>query len=177
MKKLYTVFLSISLLLFLAACSPYDPTQVFLPTSAGSKSTHVSVDVATKTKDNMPTVIVRRFAATSGGGGPRSVYTGPDNPDSNLCVIDAAVDRPVAVIHPDGLRVPLRAQGVVYIQNDSDVAQTLVSDTPDGWQPFTIPPHYSLSLVFKRGGTFEGHLKDFPVTRLKLEISLLFQQS
>jgi phage tail protein X len=108
-----------------------------------------------------PTGSQAGFAATVGDSG------NPVNRDAqgdNLTTIHSAVDRPVAKFSQTSLNVPPRAKGVVYIQNDSANPQTLVSDTPDGFAPFTIAPNTSTTLLFRRIGTFHAHLKDYPLS-------------
>ena len=82
----------------------------------------------------------------------------------NLTTIHSPVDRPVAKFTQTTLNVPPQARGAVYIQNDSDTPQTLVSDTSNGFAPFTIAPNTARSLLFHRIGTFKAHLKDYPVS-------------
>jgi hypothetical protein len=108
-----------------------------------------------------PTGSQAGFAATVGDSG------NPVNRDAqgdNLTTIHSAVDRPVAKFTQTTLSVPPLAKGVVYIQNDSANPQTLVSDTPDGFAPFTIAPYTSTTLLFRRIGTFHAHLKDYPLS-------------
>lgn len=131
-----------------------ETTTTLTPTS------NVSTEI-TATPTTTSTVNQADFAATVGSSG------NPINRDAqgdNLTTIHSAVDRPVAKITQTILNVPPRAKGVVYIQNDSANAQTLVSDTADGFAPFTVAPYTSTSLVFHRTGTFKAHLKDYPIS-------------
>lgn len=100
------------------------------------------------------------FVAAVGSSGPVTQGAQGDN----LTTIDAPTDRPVAKFSQTLLNVPPKAQGVVYIQNNSDSPQTLVSDTANGFPTFTIAPNTSVSLIFYRAGTFQAHLKDYPVS-------------
>ena len=90
----------------------------------------------------------------------------------NSTTIHSAVDRPVASITEPYLSVPPRARGEVLIQNDSVNPQTLVSDTPDGFAPFTIAPFTSTTLVFTRTGSFRSHLQGYPDVTLTIFISV-----
>ncbi|GAC1662153.1 MAG: hypothetical protein PVS3B3_33120 [Ktedonobacteraceae bacterium] len=102
------------------------------------------------------------FAATVGRSG-EAVDQNTQSAD-NLTTIHSAVDRPVAKFTQTSLNVPPRAKGVVSIQNDSANPQTLVSDTPNGFAPFTIAPNTTTSLLFRRTGTFQAHLNAYPVS-------------
>lgn len=141
--------LCVFFLLLLAACSSNSATT---PTGA---STPIQIAVTA-----IPTVSNTEFAATGGSSGP----VNRDAHGDNLTTIHSAVDRPVAKFTQTLLNVPPRAKGVVYIQNDSANAQTLVSNTANGFAPFSIAPYTSRSLVFHRTGTFQAHLKDYPVS-------------
>lgn len=108
-----------------------------------------------------PTASQTDFAARVGSSG------NPVNRDAhgdNLTTIHSAVDRPIAKFTQTTLPVPPRAKGNVYIQNNSANPQTLVSDTANGFATFTIAPYTSTTLVFYRTGTFQAHLKDYPMS-------------
>ncbi|GHO78051.1 hypothetical protein KSD_75590 [Ktedonobacter sp. SOSP1-85] len=90
----------------------------------------------------------------------------------NSTTIHSAVDRPVAYITQPYLSVPPRARGQVFIQNDSANPQTLVSDTPDGFAPFTMAPYTTTTLVFTRTGNFRSHLQAYPDVTLTIFISM-----
>ncbi len=141
--------LCVFFLLLLAACSSNSATT---PTG-----TSIPLQI---TVTAIPTVSNTAFAATAGNSGP----VNQDAHGDNLTTIHSAVDRPVAKFTQTLLNVPPRAKGVVYIQNDSANAQTLVSDTANGFAPFSIAPNASKSLVFHRAGTFQAHLQDYPVS-------------
>jgi len=100
------------------------------------------------------------FAATIDSGGS----VNRDAQGDNLTTIHAAVDRPATAFTSTLLNVPPLAKGVVYIQNDSANPQTLVSDTANGFPTFTIAPGTSTSLIFHSVGTFQAHLKDYPIS-------------
>ncbi|MBO0782215.1 MAG: hypothetical protein J2P37_25635 [Ktedonobacteraceae bacterium] len=107
------------------------------------------------------TVSQAGFAATVGSSGGA---VNPDAQGDNLTTIHSPVDRPVAKFTQIVLHVSPKEKGVVYIQNDSGVAQTLVSDTAGGFAAFTIAPYTTTSLVFHRAGTFMAHLKGYPMS-------------
>ncbi len=124
-------------------------------TDPSSSTTPLVLETPTATPDHS-------FAATSSPGGQVDPK-GPDASD-NLTTINSPVDRPIAKFSTNTLNVPSKAKGAVYIQNNSDIPQTLVSDTPKGFQEFTIVPlHYS-TLLFHRAGTFKAHIKGYPVS-------------
>ena len=109
-----------------------------------------------------PIGIQQSFAAIVGGIG--IPVKGDAGLADNATAIYSAVDRPVAKFIRTVLNVPPWAKGAVYIQNDSANPETLVSDTPNGFAPFTIAPNTVTSLIFGRIGTFQAHLKDYPVS-------------
>lgn len=102
------------------------------------------------------------FAATVSGSG--SPVDRNNEAADNLTTIRSPTDRPVAKFTQTTLNVPPRAKGEVFIQSDSDIPQTLVSDTPNGFAPFTIAPNTVTTLLFRRAGTFQAHLKDYPLS-------------
>lgn len=141
---------------------------LFLVTACGSTNQALLTGTPTsmQTKTTAPTTITSTvsqtgFAATVGSSG---YPVEPDAKGDNLTTIHSAVDRPVAKFTLTVLNVPPRAKGVVYIQNDSANDQTLVSDTPNGFAPFTIANYTTTSLVFRRIGTFKAHLKGYPMS-------------
>lgn len=179
MKKLSATFLLVSLCLSLTACSQPTSANISSSTAVSGGSSLASTQTAQSiSKSPAQTPTAHNFAATPGGGGPQPdpLPSGLTNPNGNSFVIYAPTDRPVALIQPTSLNVPLRSKGVIYITNDSDSPQTLVSDTPHGWQPFIIHPHSYILLTFKLSTsvtTFGAHLKDFPNVRITISIPAL----
>jgi hypothetical protein len=189
--KIATIGWLFSLLCFLAACTADNgssktvtPTntqvvgtasstpanrQVASTVSPTPTNTQV-VGVATQVASTAsPTVVSTAQPAGNKTGFAAIVYNNgnPVNRDAqgqNLTTIHSPVDRPVAKFTLTTLNVPPKAQGVVYIQNDSDNPQTLVSDTAKGFPTFTIAPNTSSTLVFYQAGTFKAHLNGYPVS-------------
>jgi hypothetical protein len=159
-------------LLLLAACSSNNGSN---STGSSSNTQATAGPTATTTSTNIqraPTVTIAStntpiaattttgFAATVGG--TEAVTRGANG--ANSTTIYSAVDRPVAKMSQTTLNVPPRAKGEVFIQNDSANPQTLVSDTPNGFATFTIPPYTTTVLVFHRAGTFKAHLQNYPIS-------------
>jgi hypothetical protein len=161
-------------LLFLSACGTAGQRSL-TDTPAGTQTGTATPSTATPTPlpTAMPTPTVSQgtFAAFVGNsGGP--IVQANEQEYGNITTIHSAVDRPVAYITQPYLSVPPRAKGEVFIQNDSANPQTLVSDTPDGFAPFTIAPYTTTTLVFTRTGNFRSHLQAYPDVTLTIFISM-----
>ena len=175
--KIVTIGWLFSLLCFLAACTTNNgdghtvspiSTKVASTVSPTPTSTQV-VSTASPTVVSTTQPVGTVSPAGNKTGFAAIVYNNgnPVNRDAqgqNLTTIHSPVDRPVAKFTLTTLSVPPKAQGVVYIQNDSDNPQTLVSDTTKGFPTFTIAPNTSSSLVFYQTGTFKAHLNGYPVS-------------
>ncbi|WP_338249379.1 hypothetical protein [Dictyobacter halimunensis] len=159
------------ILLLTAACTPTSDTSIVEQPAKTPTATATPI-VITPTAITTPTAIMptatatpigpqSAFAATVGSSGNPVNRTAEGN---NLTTIHSPVDRPVANFTRTLLNVPPQAKGVVYIQNDSANPMTLVSDTPMGFEPFTIAHDSTIDLVFHRTGTFKAHLKDYPIS-------------
>ena len=140
----------LGILIVIAACSP-----------VGTTNTTPSSSPPPVQKTTNPTVNTTPFAATADQGGP--IDPNDTHQGDNLTIIHAPADRPVAKLSQTTLPVPPRAKGVVYIDNDSGIPQTLVCDTSSGFAAFTILPYTYSTLTFYRAGTFKAHLKDYPI--------------
>lgn len=149
-----------------ATSSPM-PTTRSTPSPTPTATTPSPTPAATST----PTDSQQDYAAFVEDSGGNLVQA-DEQEYGNSTTIHSAVDRPVASITEPYLSVPPRARGEVLIQNDSVNPQTLVSDTPDGFAPFTIAPFTSTMLVFTRTGSFSSHLQGYPDVTLTLFISV-----
>jgi hypothetical protein len=156
-------------LLFLSACGTVGQGSL--------ADTPVTIQTGTATPTTEPTatptsiVSLGNFAAFVGHSGG-SIVQVKEEKNGNSTTIHSAVDRPVAFITQPYLSVPPRARGEVLIQNDSANPQTLVSDTSEGFAPFTIAPYTTTILVFTRAGNFRSHLQDHPEVTLTVFISM-----
>jgi hypothetical protein len=120
-----------------------------------------------------PTTSQGGFAAFVSHNGGTIIHT-TEQEYGNITTIHSAVDRPVALITQPYLTIPPRARGEVFIQNDSANPQTLVSDTPNGFAPFTIAPFTTTTLVFTSIGAFRSHLQAYPGVTLSIFVSVAF---
>ncbi|GER89817.1 hypothetical protein KDW_39790 [Dictyobacter vulcani] len=179
LKKLFPLIIMMSAL-FLAACSQADGTSATVTTPASTSTTgatptvSVSQPTATLTVDvsqptatptaavgvsqptATPTVNSTGYAAKVGGTSP-SVDL--NNRGDNLTTILSIEDGDAVQFTQTTLNVPLKAKGEVYIQNKSSHDQTIVSDTTNGFAPFTITHQTRVALDFYRKGTFRAHIK------------------
>jgi hypothetical protein len=174
----------VCLLLVLSACGTAGqrsqtaaPAGTRMATAAPSTATPSPMPTTISTPSPMPTAMPTAtasqqddaaFVAHSGD----ALVQADEQEYGNSTTIHSAVDRPVASITEPYLSVPPRARGEVLIQNDSANPQTLVSDTPNGFVPFTIAPFTSTTLIFTRTGSFRSHLQGYPDVTLTIFISV-----
>ena len=169
-----SLFALVCLLLILSACGAAGQrSQVAAP--AGTQTATAAPSTATPspmpTTMSTPTDSQQDDAAFVAHSGDALVQAN-EQEYGNSTTIHSAVDRPVATISEPYLSVPPRARGEVLIQNDSANPQTLVSDTPDAFAPFTLAPFTSTLLVFTRAGSFRSHLQGYPDVTLTIFISV-----
>ena len=155
LKKLFPLIIMMSAL-FLAACSQADGTSATVATPASTSATGATATVGVSQPTATPTVNPTGYAAKVGGTSP-SVNL--NNRGNNLTTILSIEDGDAVQFTQTTLNVPLKAKGEVYIQNASSHDQTIVSDTTNGFAPFTITHQTTVALDFYRKGTFRAHIK------------------
>lgn len=164
----------ICFLLFLSACGTAGQ-RALSDTPAGTQTAPAVPSTVTlttlATTVSTPTVRRGKFAAfVEVSGVP--VIQGEEGEYGNSTTIRSAVNRPAPYMTQPYLTVPPRAKGEVFIQNASANPQTLVSDTPDGFAPFTMAPHTTTTLLFTDTGNFRSHLQGYPDVTLTVFISM-----
>lgn len=189
MMKKMVMMSSLFLLLFVAACSQLGGTSVIAPTpvithTPIAQQTSVTPTLTVRQPIVTPTITQPAASPTmntteyAGKVGGTSSSINLNNKGDNLTTILSIEDGDAVQFTQTTLNVPPKAKGEVYIQNASSHDQTIVSDTANGFAPFLVAPHTTVSLDFYRKGTFKAHLKGEAVSPYtSLTISILIPYS